>query len=187
MADNNYLQCTRSHEVQMVSTQNHAKEYIAYIDQCTKGSWNNNFMQKFENTKITVFLNSKTQSHVIQSCYENLALIPIEGKSGFVSHTKLTAEATFMDLFLKSLSTMVVLKKLTLRGRHRRSRGNPISSSFSRHGARIRTKTHSRTEKTQNHGKTTSQHKKIQNKNYKMHEQSKCHDACHSAVQLSSN
>ena len=44
--------------------------------------------------------------------------------------------------FLKNLSTTVVLKKLTPRGRHRRSRGNPISSSFPRHGARIRTKTH---------------------------------------------
>ena len=36
---------------------------------------------------------------------------------------------------------MVVLKKLTPRGRHRRSKGNPISSSLPRHGARIRTKT----------------------------------------------
>ena len=35
---------------------------------------------------------------------------------------------------------MVVLKKLTPRGRHRRSKGNPISSSFPGHGARIRTK-----------------------------------------------
>ena len=35
---------------------------------------------------------------------------------------------------------MVVLKKLNPRGRHRKSRGNPISSSFPRHGARIRTK-----------------------------------------------
>ena len=42
--------------------------------------------------------------------------------------------------FLKRLTTTVVLKKLTPRGRHRRSRGNPISSSFPRHGARIRTK-----------------------------------------------
>ena len=56
-------------------------------------------MQKFENTKITVFLNSKTQSHVIQAWNENLALIPIVGKSSFVSHTKHTAEATNMDLF----------------------------------------------------------------------------------------
>ena len=51
-------------------------------------------MQKFENTKITIFLNSKTQSHVIQIWYENLALIPIVGNSGFVSHTKHIAEAT---------------------------------------------------------------------------------------------
>ena len=35
---------------------------------------------------------------------------------------------------------MVVLKKLNPKGRHRRSRGNPISSSLPRHGARIRTK-----------------------------------------------
>ena len=42
--------------------------------------------------------------------------------------------------FLKSLSTTVVLKKLNPKRRHRRSRGNPISSNFPRHGARIRTK-----------------------------------------------
>ena len=30
-------------------------------------SWNNNFMQKFENTKITIFLNSKIQLHVIKA------------------------------------------------------------------------------------------------------------------------
>ena len=35
---------------------------------------------------------------------------------------------------------MVVLKKLNPRGRHRRSRGNSISFSLPRHGARIRTK-----------------------------------------------
>ena len=46
-------------------------------------------MQKFENTKITVFLNSKIQSHVIQAWYENLALIPIAGKYGFVSYTNI--------------------------------------------------------------------------------------------------
>ena len=39
---------------------------------------------------------------------------------------------------------MVVLKKLTPRRRHRWSIGNPISSSLSRHGARIRTKTQSK-------------------------------------------
>ena len=42
---------------------------------------------------------------------------------------------------------MVVLKKLTPRGRHRRSRGNPISSSFPRYGARIRTKNTQQIEK----------------------------------------
>ena len=42
--------------------------------------------------------------------------------------------------FLKCLTTTVVLKKLNPRGRHRRSRRNPISSSLPRHGARKRTK-----------------------------------------------
>ena len=42
--------------------------------------------------------------------------------------------------FLKRLTTTVVLKELTLRGRHRRSRGNPINSRLPRHGVRIRTK-----------------------------------------------
>ena len=46
-----------------------------------------------------IFFDSKIQSHVIQACDENLALIPIVGKSGFVSHTEHTAEATNMDLF----------------------------------------------------------------------------------------
>ena len=36
--------------------------------------------------------------------------------------------------------TTVILKKLTPRGRHRRSRGNPISSNFPKHGTRIKTK-----------------------------------------------
>ena len=62
-------------------------------------------MQKFENTKIIIFLNSKTQSHVIQKWYENLALIAIVGKSGSVSHTKHTAEAINMDLFHSWLIT----------------------------------------------------------------------------------
>ena len=95
-------------KVTAVSSWNHAKQYIAYIDQCTRGLWNNNFMQKFENTKITVLLNSKTQSHVIQTWYENLALIPIVGKSGFVSHTKHIAEATNMDLFHSWLITCIM-------------------------------------------------------------------------------
>ena len=37
---------------------------------------------------------SKIQSHVIQSWDENLALIPIVGKSDFVSHIKHAAEVT---------------------------------------------------------------------------------------------
>ena len=41
-----------------------------------------------------IFFDSKIQSHVIQACDENLALIPIVGKSSFVSHTKYTMEAT---------------------------------------------------------------------------------------------
>ena len=52
--------------------------------------------------------------------------------------------------FLKSLSTTVVLKKLTPRGRHRRSRRNPISFSFPRHGSKIRTKTHSKEKEKKN-------------------------------------
>ena len=41
-----------------------------------------------------IFFDSKTQTHVIQTWDENLPLIPIAGKSGFVSHTKHTTEAT---------------------------------------------------------------------------------------------
>ena len=41
-----------------------------------------------------IFFDSKTLTHVIQTWDENLALLPIVGKSGFVSHTKHTAEAT---------------------------------------------------------------------------------------------
>ena len=60
----------------------------------THGSMDNKIYAENWNTKITVFLNSKIQSHVIQTWYENLALIPIVGKSDFVSHTKHTAETT---------------------------------------------------------------------------------------------
>ena len=42
--------------------------------------------------------------------------------------------------FLISLTTTLVSKQLNPRRRHRRGRGNPISSSLPRHGARIRTK-----------------------------------------------
>ena len=65
-------------------------------------------MQKFENTKITDFSNSKTQSHVIQAWDENPTLIPIVGKSGFVSHTKHIAEVTNMDLFHSWLITCIM-------------------------------------------------------------------------------
>ena len=59
----------------------------------------------------------------------------------------LNPNLTLTVQFLKCLTTTVVLKKLTPRGRHRRSRGNLISSSFPRHGDRIRTKTHSKERK----------------------------------------
>ena len=45
---------------------------------------------------------------------------------------------------------MVVLKKLNPRGRHRRSRGYPISSNFLRHGARKRTKNTQQIERRKN-------------------------------------
>ena len=86
--------------------------------------------------------------------------------------------------FLKGLSTTVVLKKLTPRGRHKWSRGNPISSSLPRHGARIRTK-------TQKKQKLRADCKLAQKKNrikiYMMHEQFKCHDACSNVVRLMFN
>ena len=82
---------------------------------------------------------------------------------------------------------MVVLKELTPRGRHGRSRGNPISSSFPRHGARIRTKTQSKKKKQKTKGRMQVSTKRILIKDYMMHEQNKSHDACRNAVQLSSN
>ena len=42
---------------------------------------------------------------------------------------------------------MAVFKQLNPKGRHRRDRGNPISSSLPRHGARIRTKSTQQKEK----------------------------------------
>ena len=82
--------------------------------------------------------------------------------------------------------TTVVLKKLTPRGRHRWSRGNPISSSFPRHGARIRTKTQSKKKKQKTKGILQVSAKKILIKDYMMHEQNKSLDACPNAVKLSS-
>ena len=65
-------------------------------------------IQESHNTKKMIFFDSKTQSHVIQVWDENLALIPIVGKSGFVSHTKHIAEATNMDLFHSWLVTWIM-------------------------------------------------------------------------------
>ena len=65
-------------------------------------------IQESHNTKKMIFFDSKTQSHVIQGWDENLALIPIVGKSGFVSHTKHIAEATNMDLFHSWLITCIM-------------------------------------------------------------------------------
>ena len=65
------------------------------------------------------------------------------------NHRTLSPNLTFTIQFLKSLSPPVVLKKLNPRGRHKWSRENPISSSFPRHGARIRNKS------TEKMGKTT--------------------------------
>ena len=55
-----------------------------------------------------IFFDSKTQLHVIQAWDENLALIPIDGKSGSVSHTKHIAKATNMDLFHSWLRTCIM-------------------------------------------------------------------------------
>ena len=44
----------------------------------------------------------------MQAWDENLAPIPIVGKSGFVSHTKHTVEATYMDLFHSWLITSIM-------------------------------------------------------------------------------
>ena len=48
----------------------------------------------------------------------------------------LNSDLTLTVQFLKGLSATIILKKLTPRGRHRWSGGNPISSSLPRHGAR---------------------------------------------------
>ena len=64
-----------------------------------------------------------------------------------------------------------------------------MGSSLPRHGARIRTKTQSKTKKKQKPRADCklAQKKYRTKKNYMMHEQIKCHDACPNAVQLSSN
>ena len=65
-------------------------------------------IQESYNTKKMIFFDSKTQLHVIQAWDENLALIPIDGKSGSVSHTKHIAKATNMDLFHSWLRTCIM-------------------------------------------------------------------------------
>ena len=65
-------------------------------------------IQESHNTKKMIFFDSKTQSQVIQAWDENLALIPIVGKSDFVSHTKHKAEVTNMDLFHSWLITCIM-------------------------------------------------------------------------------
>ena len=64
--------------------------------------------QKFKSPRKLLSLILKSQSHVIQAWDENLALIPIVGKSSFVSHTKHTAEVTNMDLFHSWLITCIM-------------------------------------------------------------------------------
>ena len=91
---------------------------------------------------------------------------------------------------------MVILKQLNPRGRPRGKGGSPICSSLPRHGARIRTKTQSITERRKKKQKKkkpradcklAQKKKKNRAKIYMMHEQFKCHDACFNAVNLSSN
>ena len=65
-------------------------------------------IQESHNTKKIIFFDSKTQWHVIQAWDENLALIPILGKFGFVSHTKHIAKAINMDLFQSWLITCIM-------------------------------------------------------------------------------
>ena len=65
-------------------------------------------IQESHNTKKMIFFDSKTQSQVIQAWDENLALIPIVGKSDFVSHTKHKVEVTNMDLFHSWLITCIM-------------------------------------------------------------------------------
>ena len=85
---------------------------------------------------------------------------------------------TLIVQFLKGLSATIVLKKLTPRGRHRWSGGNPISFSLPRHGARESTETQNKTktkkEKPRADYKLAQKKINKQNKqNYMMHEQNK--------------
>ena len=48
---------------------------------------------------LTFTLLRRTHLHIFILRQSSFFLVKLERKSGFVSHTKLTAEATFMDLF----------------------------------------------------------------------------------------
>ena len=61
--------------------------------------------------------------------------------------------------FLKNLTRTLVPKQLNPRRRHRRGRGNPISSSLPRHSARIKDQEHianREKKKKPNQGQTAS-------------------------------
>ena len=59
----------------------------------------------------------------------------------------LSPNLTLTVQLLINLSTFVIPKQLTPRGRLRRSGGGPMGSILPRHGARIRTKTQSERKK----------------------------------------
>ena len=103
----------------------------------------------------------------------------------------LSPNLTLTVQLLINLSTFVIPKYLTPRGRFRESKGGPMDSSLPRHGARIRTKTQSerkkKTKKQKPRADCKLAQKKYRTKIYMMHEQFKCHDACPNIVKLSSN
>ena len=76
---------------------------------------------------------------------------------------------------LKGLSTFIIPKHLTPRGRLRECGGGPMGSSFPRHSARIWTKTQSKKKKPR--GDYKLEQKQYRTKINMMHEQIKCSDA----------
>ena len=60
----------------------------------------------------------------------------------------LNPNLTFTIKFLIGLTHTLIPKQLNPRRRHSRGRGNPISSSLPRHGARIRNKSTKKMRKT---------------------------------------
>ena len=58
---------------------------------------------------------------------------------------------------VKGFSTLIILKQLNPSGRLRGSGSSPMSSSFPRHGAKIRIKTQSERTKTQNQNQNQGQ------------------------------